>query len=62
LIRLAWLLLGADFVRKRWRWLAWTPGLALDYASALQRVVHPPPVARLTLTRASPGAGIDAAA
>jgi uncharacterized membrane protein HdeD (DUF308 family) len=33
--------------------MAWTPGLVLDYARTLHRIVDPPPVAWLTLARAA---------
>ncbi|HEY0466744.1 MAG TPA: hypothetical protein VGC79_21200 [Polyangiaceae bacterium] len=38
-------------LRRRAETMAWTPGLALDYARALFGVLHPPPVAWWTLAR-----------
>ena len=34
----------ATLLRRRARTMTWTPGLVLDYARALQRVVEPPPL------------------
>ncbi len=41
----------ASQLYRRAETMAWTPGLALDYARALHGIVHPQPVAWLTLMR-----------
>jgi uncharacterized membrane protein HdeD (DUF308 family) len=41
----------ASQLYRRANTMAWTPGLALDYARALRRIVDPPPVAWLALAR-----------
>ncbi|MBX6744422.1 MAG: protease [Acetobacteraceae bacterium] len=43
----------AAAVRHRAETMTWTPGLVLDYARALQRVVKPPPIARRVRLRDS---------
>ncbi len=56
--RLSSLLVNPDLwvaaaVRHRAETMTWTPGLVLDYARALQRVVKPPPIARRVRLRDS---------
>ncbi len=43
----------ASQLYKRADTMAWTPGLALDYARTLHSVVHPPPIAWLSLLKAA---------
>jgi uncharacterized membrane protein HdeD (DUF308 family) len=41
----------ATLLRKRARTMTWTPGLVLDYARAMQRVVEPPEISWIVMVR-----------